>query len=218
MISDRRLEHGDIRGRLLLLEDNVGLTEANRGALRRYAENGGRILLTGKAVGSARLVPDTAASGSGLSRNRMGKGEVLCLARPLFPAAEGNGATTSAEETLQQILPYAERLLTTDAPVTIELVLRERNGTMILHALNIAPGQRERDPKANSFVNLRISELPSAPACRVSLRVPSQPLSLTLQPQNHVITDWMWRDGLLEFELPAFETHQLVVIQPPSAP
>ena len=35
-------------------------------------------------------------------------------------------------------------------------------------------------------------------ACRVSLRLPQRPLSVTPQPQGKAITDWTWRDGQLE--------------------
>jgi hypothetical protein len=218
IISDRRLEQGDIRGRLLLLEDCLDLTDANRLALRRYVENGGHVLLTGKAVEAAQLGEVGATIASGPSWQTIGKGEVFCLPQPLFaPAAGQKSSYPQPGEYLQQILPPAQRLLTTNAPETIELVLREKDGTKILHAVNIATGRRDRDPKADVNVNLRVSELPLAPACRVAMRVGQRPSVVTLQPQNQVMPGWSWRDGLLEFELPTFETHQLVVIQPPSA-
>lgn len=218
MISDRRLECGDIRGRLLLLEDDVGLTEANRRALHRYVANGGRLLLTGKAVDSARLVPVADAPASELSRHRIGRGEVFCLLNPLFSAAEHKAATTLAEGILQEILPKSDRHLKTDAPDTIELALRERDEVKILHAVNIAPGRRERDPKASQLTSLHLTDLPGAPACHVSVRVVRRPATITLQPQNQGVKAWTWHDGKVEFELPAFETHQMVVIQYPSAP
>ncbi len=86
MISDRRLEQGDIRSRLLLLEDTLVLTENNRQALRRYVERGGRLLLTGRAVAAAQLTDADAAVGPGLTRQALGKGEALCLLQPLFLA------------------------------------------------------------------------------------------------------------------------------------
>jgi hypothetical protein len=82
----------------------------------------------------------------------------------------------------------------------------------LLHLVNIAPGQRDRHPKAPRFVSLHVKDLPPAPACRVSLRLPQQPLSVRLQPQDKAISDWIWRDGRLDLTLPSFETHQMVVI------
>ncbi len=218
MISDHRLDLGDIHGRLLLLEDTVGLTDANRRALSRYAENGGRILLTGRAVDSARLVPETDAPVSELRRHQIGRGEVFCLPDPLFASGDVEKDTsTSAEKILKQLLPTADRLLTTDAPDSIELVLRERDGVRILHAVNIDPGRRDRDPQASRLTSLHLSELPSAPACHISALVARRPAVVTLQPQNQPVKEWMWRDGKVEFELPAFETHQMVVIEPPQS-
>jgi hypothetical protein len=213
MISDRRLEEGDIRGRLLVLEDTLVLTDANRRALRRYVENGGRVLLTGKAVGAAQLAPPEAPASPGLRRHVVGKGEVFCSLQPLFASAaqQGDPSTTPAQ-LLRQILPPAERLLNTDAPETVELLLREKDGAKILHAVNIAPGRRERDPQALGFLNLHVRELPPAPACRVSLRLPRRPLSVTLQPQGKAIADWTWRNGQVDLTLPSFETHQMVVL------
>ena len=219
MISDRRLEQGDIRGRLLLLEDCLALTDANRLALRRYVENGGRILLTGKAVEAAQLGAAGAPTASGPSRQTIGKGEVFCLPQPLFADAAGEkNAPPQAGEELQRILPPALRRLTTDAPETIELVLREKAGATVLHAINVAAGRRDRDPKANAFVNLRVAELPLAPACRVSVGLPQRPAAVHLQPQNLELKEWAWRDGRLELALPAFETHQMVVIQSDTQP
>jgi hypothetical protein len=213
MLSDRRLEQGNIRGRLLVLEDTPVLTDANRRALRRYVENGGRVLLTGKAVSAAQLTDAQDPAAPGLSRHALGKGEVCCSLEPLVASAanQGNPAATPAQ-LLHQVLPPAERLLSTDAPETVELLLRETDGAKVLHAVNIAPGRRERDPQALGFLNLHIKELPPAPACRASLRLPQRPLSVTLQPQGKAITDWTWRDEQLDLALPSFETHQMVVI------
>ncbi|MFA7004596.1 MAG: hypothetical protein WC429_11195, partial [Verrucomicrobiia bacterium] len=213
MISDRRLEQGDIRSRLLFLEDTLVLTDANRRALHRYVENGGRVLLTGKAVSAARLVDTKPPAASVLTRYALGKGEVFCLPQPLFMSAT-NSLPMKPGELLQQILPSAERLLTTDAPGAVELLLRERDSATILHAVNIAPGKRERDPKALSFLNLHIAALPPTSACHVSVRLPQRPLSVTLQPQDKPITGWTWREGWMQFTLPSFETHQMVVIVP----
>jgi hypothetical protein len=212
MISDRRLEQGDIRSRVLILEDTLVLTDANRRALRRYVENGGRVLLTGKAAVAAQLADIQAPAEPGLSRHALGKGEVYCSLQPLVASGADQGnLPATAVQLLHRILPPAERLLSTDAPETVELLLREKDGARILHAVNIAPGRRERDPQALGFLNLHIRELPPAPACRVSLRLPQRPLSVTLQPQGKAIADWTWRDGQLDLALPSFETHQMLV-------
>lgn len=210
MVSDRRLEGGDIRGRLLLLEDTAVLPDPHRDALRRYVERGGRVLLTGKAIDAAQLPGVAKPEGTGLSRHTLGKGEVFQLAQPLFSPA----ASTSADpvEVMSQILPPTERRLVCDGPSTVEVVVREKANEQILHLVNIAPGKRQRDPKVQPFLNLEIKELPPAPPCRVTLRVPQRPGSVTLQPQGEPLANWTWDDGRLDLAVPGFDVHQLVVV------
>lgn len=213
MVSDRRLEAGDVRGGLLLLEDTPVLMESARQALRRYVEQGGRVLLTGKAVAAARLAEAAPGEQVGLPCQRLGKGEIIYFGQPLFPAnADRDPASRSAAEVFDQVLPASERLVAIDGPETVEVVLREKAGMRVLHLVNRAAGVRERDPQARSFVNLCIRELPAAPSCRVSLRATERPLAVTLQPQNAPLTDWTWNEGRLQFAVPSFATHQMVVI------
>lgn len=212
MVSDRRLEQGDIRGRLLLLEDTAVLTETNRRALRRHVEKGGRVLLTGQAAAAWQLEKTKAAAASALVRQNLGQGEIICLPQPLF-AESAALPSTKAANLLEQLLPPTERELTTDAPATVEVLLRSRGDEKFLHLVNLAPGKRERDPKAKAFVNLHITELPPAPACRVSVRLARRPNSVTLQPQNQAIANWTWEAGRLNLALPAFATHQMAVIK-----
>lgn len=94
----------------------------------------------------------------------------------------------------------------------MDVTLRQKGGDWIRHLANIAPGQRERDPRALGFLNLHVEELPPTPACRVSLRLAERPRSVTLQPQDKAVTDWTWGDGSPHLALPSFETHQMVVI------
>lgn len=212
MISDHRLEQGEIRSRLLLMENTPVLTENNRQALRRYTERGGRVLLTGRAVAAAQLTDADAAVGPRLTRQALGKGEVWCLPQPLFRASANVDRQLPPEDVLQQVLPCADRRVSLDGPETVEVTLRQKGSDWILHLVNIAPGQRERDPNALGFLNLHVKELPPAPACRVSIRLANRPRSVALQPQNKVLTGWTWDDGSLQLALPSFETHQIVII------
>ncbi|MBM4092711.1 MAG: hypothetical protein FJ276_25375 [Planctomycetes bacterium] len=212
MVSDRRLDEGDVRGRLLILEDTAELTEVNRQALRRYVEGGGRVLLTGRAIATARLVE--VGNKSGLVQEKLGRGEVFCLTQALFGEPAGAASSpTDAATILRQVLPPTQRRIVTEAPDTVELVLREKDNATVLHLVNIAPGKREYDPKTPGFVNMRLTELPSAPACRTALRLSSRPHKVTLEPQDQACDDWTWSDGLLNLTIPAFDVHQMVVIQ-----
>lgn len=211
MVSDRRLEAGDVRGRLLILEDSAELTGPNRQALRRYVESGGRVLLTGKAISAARLVD--VGSKSGLVQEKLGLGEVFCLKQPLFGTPEGTANPADPAAILQRILPPAQRRIVAEAPETVELVLREKGNAKILHLVNIATGKREFDPKTPDFINLRIRELPPAPESRIALRLPARPVRITLEPQGEACENWTWSEGLLNLTVPAFAVHQMVVFQ-----
>jgi len=212
MVSDRRLEKGDVRGRLLILEDTAELTEANRQALRRHVEGGGRVLLTGRAISAAQLME--VGGKSGLVPKKLGHGEVFGLKQALFDKPDGAAAdSTDAAAVLRQILPPAQRRIVTEAPPTVELVLRETDHAKVLHVVNVAPGKREYDSKTPDFINMRITELPSAPACRTALRLSSRPHKVTLEPQGQTCDHWTWSEGVLNLTIPAFAVHQVVVIQ-----
>lgn len=215
MISDRRLDLLDIRSPLLLVEDPAALSDANVQALRRYVEKGGKLLLTGRATTNAQFGLPTieeASESVPVAQRELGQGKMFYSPLPLF----GKDRALSPERRnfiLKHVLPESERLVTTDAPPTVELVLREKASAQVLHLVNLASGKRLRDPQANSFVSLRITDIPPAPPCRVSLKLPARPKSVMLQPQALKLRDWEWEEGRLNCRVPAFGIHQLVVIQ-----
>jgi hypothetical protein len=209
MISDRRLEAGDIRGKLLILEDTSLLTDTNRQALRRYIENGGQVLLTGKAVVQSGLADDPVEVEPQVKK--VGRGKAYLLSRPLFQT-QGEPDLGSARLLLEKVLPPGVRRLITSAPESVEIVLRERGDQIIVHFVNVAKGTRSRDPKSKAFVSLRIDELPPAPPCRVSVALDRRPKSVLLQPQDKPVVNWAWNNGRVEFEVPGFDIHQMVVI------
>jgi len=210
MISDRRLENGDIRAKLLIFEDTPLLTDENRQGLRRYLENGGRVLLTGRAVSQSKLWDSGTLSA--IEHRNIGRGEVYFLPSVLFAGEEGSTSQSSVR-ILDRMLPSKERRLVTDAPSTVEVTLRRRGNEMIVHFVNIAAGKRARDPATNPFVALRVEELPPAPACRVSVAVQREPEFILLQPQGMEIRTWKYESGRIEFEIPGFDIHQMAVIK-----
>jgi hypothetical protein len=57
---------------------------------------------------------------------------------------------------MAKMLSLTERRLVCDGPTTVEVVIREKESEQILHLVNIAPGQRQRDPEVQPFLNLEI--------------------------------------------------------------
>lgn len=74
-----------------------------------------------------------------------------------------------------------------------------------------AEGQREYFP--GTYPHWRIWNIPSAPVCRVQLRLPERPSEVRLQPQNTVLDGWQYENGCLRLEIPGFAIHQLVVLR-----
>jgi hypothetical protein len=73
----------------------------------------------------------------------------------------------------------------------------------------------EPDPTGRfcPILDMRIEELPPAPACRITVRLPARPAKVVLQPQGTECDNWIWNNGLLQVHVPGFEIHQMVAIQ-----
>lgn len=148
-----------------------------------------------------------------LTHASLGEGDLYYVSLPLL-TSHGKQAVPGpvVEAVFERVLPSAKRLLASDAPETVELVLRRQGDRRIVHLVNMAPGERELHRSGNRAYPL-IKALPPAPACRVSLRLPDRPTDVRLQPQGAAIEDWQYAAGRLTFEVPGFAVHQMVVIE-----
>lgn len=153
-----------------------------------------------------------------ITRRRVAKGAVMATLVSAFSLP----AKTSQPEPdlaplrsflLGLLVPEARRPLHTDAPASVEMVLRRSKSELILHLVNRAEGKRQRFP--NSHLAWRITDIPAVPTTRVTLLLERRPRMITLQPQAKPLNDWTFQDGKLELKLPAFAIHQMVVIQSP---
>lgn len=213
MVSGPRLERGEVRGRLLLLEDITVLTEAQRLGLRQFLDRGGKALLTGKASPAAGF-PISPPESHRLMRTAWGQGTLFQLAQPLF-GPEESGSLAASEALLREVLPLESRHLVCHGPDTVEAVLREQGQNLVLHLVNVAPGKREVAAEAPAALRDIIRELPAAPACHIRLHVPTRPAGVELQPQGVPLHGWTWAGGWLELEAPGFDVHQIVVVKAP---
>jgi hypothetical protein len=211
LVTDEHLAQGEIRSSLLLLEDTPKLSAEDQGALRRYVEGGGRVLLTGRARASSGLLsPAQLASTAERLDHTVGRGKVFNVPQPLFPA----GATpwAAADTLLAELIPAATRRVLVEGGNEVGVLLRRRGDSLVLHFVNHAAGERERDPQAGEWNNLHVKSLPSAPACTVSVMLPRPPQKLTFVPSGAAPAQWSYRDGRLRVSAPAFAVHQLLVI------
>ena len=132
-----------------------------------------------------------------------------------MPLLSLHGSDVVPEAVLRQVFehvrPSAGREVRTTAPADVEVVLRRRGDTRILHLVNLARGERkvlttDRRP------HTEITSLPPAPACRVTVRAPQRPARVSLEPGGDV-AGWRWADGAVTVDVPAFPVHQMVVIE-----
>lgn len=262
MLTDGRLEKNDVAAPLLLVEDPLALTKETVAALRRFAERGGTVLLTGagvvrvpgldsllglapagetlpgnveettvlrngqtlrlrESVVLATPAPGTqtllaATNGAGktrplLTRRAAGKGQVLCCLIPLFTPRDGRDVPAAlVEAILQQALPEAARPFTTNAPATVETILRRKGIDQVLHLVNRAPGKRER-VSDNAINKTRITDIAPVAPCRVTVRVPARPARVMLEPQGTALAGWNYENNRITVDLPGFAIHQMVV-------
>jgi len=164
-----------------------------------------------------------------LTKNAVGRGTAFYAPVPLLSRFEGRPVpSTLVDKVIGMVLPPSERRLATDAPAHVEAVLRERDGQQVVHLVNLAEGKRttsvydasvlypgvKKDGQRAFRPDRLITEIPAAPACRVSLRLAARPASVMLQPQNQPVAGWTFENGRLEIDVPAFAIHQMVVVKP----
>jgi hypothetical protein len=162
------------------------------------------------------LLEATAADGKTyplLTSSDLGRGRLYCVPLPLL-TNHGNQAVPQAvlAGIFEQVLPSSQRLLTTDAPETVEVVLRCQGDRQIVHLVNMAPGERHVYRAGTRSYPL-IKSLPRVRECRVSIRRSERPASVRLQPEDQPVDDWDYQAERLTFVVPPFDIHQMVVIE-----
>ena len=115
------------------------------------------------------------------------------------------------------VLPPSERLLSTDAPDTVEVVLRKKDRRHVVHLVNMAPGTREVFRSGNRR-HTKITAIEPAPECRIVVKTPGRPVAVELQPQGTSLHDWHYEGGRVEIRVPGFDIHQMVVLGMYTAP
>jgi len=148
-----------------------------------------------------------------LTENRIGQGTAYYVPLPLL-SKHGKNVVPRAllEAVFDRVLPKEDRLLATDAPETVEVVLREQDGRRVVHLVNMHPGKREIITGGRRRYPM-ITEIPPVPECHVTVRLPARPKSVELQPQGTPLNGWTYEDGRLEVAVPSFGIHQMVVIE-----
>ncbi len=142
-----------------------------------------------------------------------GRGKALYAAVPLL-SEHGKDVVPHQvlREVFEQVVPVGSRMLVTDAPDTVEVVLRRKKNRLVVHLVNMAPGERLVQ-KVGTHRYVRITHLPPVPPCSVSVRLPGKPVEVRLQPQDQPVPDWRYEAGRLKVGVPGFVVHQMLAIE-----
>jgi hypothetical protein len=113
---------------------------------------------------------------------------------------------------LREILPVLQPapLFQTDALSFVEVALRQKGDTLLVHLVNGNPG---RDISLVSTDDLWVDDIPPVGPIACRIRCGSRPQSVTIEPGG-ATAETRWRDGTLEAILPRLEIHACLAVRP----
>jgi hypothetical protein len=148
-----------------------------------------------------------------LTLNKLGKGRVYSVPFALFSNTLEMGIRGKFKEyVMERILPLSKRLASTDAPSSVEIILREKDNQKVVHLVNMAKGERTRDERNSWNLSTCIKNIPATPPCNITLSLTGKPKSVILQPQGLEVMDWTYKKGYLQVTVPSFDIHQMLIV------
>lgn len=144
---------------------------------------------------------------SAVTRNRLGEGEAFYIAADLFAAYHRTQAPALrqvVEDILSAALPLSP--FTTTAAPSVEMTLRLRERSLVLHMVNHDPG------KSLAQNSAFIEKVPLTEPFRVGMALPERPASVRFQPGD-AEPEWTYEDQVLTVEIPPFHIHQMLVVE-----
>jgi len=147
-----------------------------------------------------------------LTKNSFGKGQAFYAALPLMAIHKDNIVPIEfVRQVFQHATPLSDRYIYAAAPESVEIVLRQKENTHIVHLVNMAKG-RNIITKGSVIPHRKITDIPQAPACHLSIKLPNKPSSVHLQPSNLKLKKWRYDNNRLEIDISSFKIHQKIVI------
>jgi hypothetical protein len=96
-------------------------------------------------------------------------------------------------------------MVTVESPPTVEVVLRRKDGLLLVHLLNATAMQVAGDYSAIDFV-------PPVGPLRVNVRLPRPPRRVRLEPDSQPI-EGSWGDGVWSAVIPRLELYSILVVE-----
>jgi hypothetical protein len=111
-------------------------------------------------------------------------------------------------EFIKQLLDYLKvtRRVIISGPPSIEVSLRRKHNTLIVHLVN-----RATNPTLTPRLHL-VEEVPPTGWIDVRVCVEKKPRCVTLEPNNRQVK-WSWSDGWLHASIPSVHIHEILIIE-----
>jgi hypothetical protein len=149
------------------------------------------------------LQPEPAGFAAAVTR-ALGKGRIVHIGTDIFARYRTLGDPQMLRW-LRDIVAFLqpEPLFATDAPSWVDVSLRRKGASLIVHVVSQNPG---RDVARLNSDDCWVDELPEVGPYTCRLRVAQRPGSLTLVPGGTALS-FDWADGVLRFECPRLRIH-----------
>jgi hypothetical protein len=143
----------------------------------------------------------------GVTRNRIGRGSVIAVHGPLFENYYRDHYPL-LRDFIRDLIDRLEIdwLVTLDAPPRLELILRQKEGRLLVNLINRGSGET-LSPR-----RVVVEELPPVEQITLRVRRPERPRSVSVFPADRP-ADWTYAAGLVTIHLPRVDIHSVVGIE-----
>lgn len=152
--------------------------------------------------------PEPAGCPAAVTRT-LGQGRIVHICTDVFSRYSTLG-DPQILRWLREIVDHLqpEPLLCTDAPSWVDVSLRRKGGSLLVHLLNCSPG---RDVCRLHTDDLWADEIPTIGPLTCRLRLAARPAGVTWEPGGETL-DWEWSEGSLTVTVPRLHVHGCVVV------
>ncbi len=145
-----------------------------------------------------------------LTKRTMGKGKIYYCAAPVFTEYSFTDIPDELREDILDVtLPKESRKLVVKGPASIEVSLRKKGSMQLIHLVNKAKGNIQGKQHTK-----KVTDIPQAPPCRLSLKLEQKPISVKLQPGSRNVS-WSYEKGRAEIDVPGFEMYEIIEVNLP---
>jgi len=137
--------------------------------------------------------------------NKFGQGEIAAIYGPAGALFAGAHTPAIREFIGRIVAPMFTPMVELDAPATVELSLRRKNGKLLVHLGNCTAMQVSGEYAAIDFV-------PAVGPLLLSVRLPQSPKRVSFEPGGRALKG-SWGNGVWRGTIERLEVHSIVVIE-----